>query len=397
MTFSRRRALVGLAALGLAGRRTRAVAPLPADLVGVAAAPQVAWSLDGFGPNLTAGGFATAEGPWLLVASDRLAGEPPRAGDVSLVSPRGWLVRRIVLPAERRGLPALLRSLVLATDADGTLHLLPLGRTARESLHPRLATGRPARFGPLVVGRHLLVSSGNVLASITDRLEIRWQAELGAPPSGPPGSDGSVVYAAAGSFVRALDGERGDLLWEQTLPAAATSAVLVSAGLVLAGGADGVVRALDAADGREVWQAPGGDGLTPYPALAGPWLIAGNAAGELRAWDMASGEPTWADAVPGPAGSPLVAFGHVVTIGGDGALHARPLAPGQPGWRHAPPDGERFTGLPGVFGRRVYAGTDAGRLIALHLEPATGPAPWPMAGGTLQRAGRVVPTDEADR
>lgn len=371
---------------------------LPADLVGRLGNPSLAWQLDGFGGEPSVAGFNDDGRPLLLVASRRLGDAPPLRGDLTLVSPRGWVVRRIALPRPAAGLPAMIRRTIAATDAGGLLHLFSLAPGASESLHPRLEGAGGAVAGPLIVGANLVWAGGSTVTAVDELLHRRWQVEVGAEVTVPLASDGRSIYAA-GRLLTALDAETGQLRWRIDPGAEAQTGLLASAGLIIAGFADQTLRGYDTADGAEIWRLPCQAGrFAAHLALAGPWLVAATESGRLLGVEAAGGELVWQAERPGPLSSPAVAFGHLFVTGG-GQLHAVPFDSRQPGWSFAATldDGRTLalTADPSIYGRRVYAGSAEGELVGIDLADPVGPAPWPLPGGTIWRNGRAVPPDEA--
>lgn len=371
---------------------------LPADLVGRLGSPSLAWHLDGFGGEPSVAGFSDDARPLLLVSSRRTGLSSPLRGDLTLVSPRGWVVRRIALPQPTAGLPAMIRRTIAVADAGGLLHLFSLAPGATESLHPRLEGRGEAIVGPLAAGGNLVWASGSTVAAVDDLLHRRWQVEVGGAVTVPLASDGRSIYAA-GRLLTALDAETGQLRWRIDPAAEAQTGLLTSAGLVIAGFADQTLRGYDTADGAEIWRLPCQAGrFAPHLALAGPWLVAATESGSLLGVEASSGSATWRAERPGPLSSPAIAFGHVFVAGG-GQLHAVPLDARQPGWSFAAAldtgPTPALVSDPSIYGRRVYVGSAAGDLVGIDLADPVGPAPWPLPGGTVRRNGRAVPPDEA--
>lgn len=374
-------------------------ADLPADLVGSTGLPTVAWRLDGVPPGATVAGFPTESGYLLLVGGARRAGRVAPLGDLCVVSPGGWAVRRLTSEHSLEGLPAILRQVVVAGDLSGVVRVWPLGRAARESAPPRIELGRALRVGPLVLGDDYVIAAENQILRITNLVEVSWRRDLDGPVTAPLASDGLRLYAAVGRTLVGLDAGNGAVAWSVDAEAPVATGLIVTAGLVLAGFEDGSIQAYDTATGHRQWRTE--VAMAPFSrhlALAATWVVAAGANGRLAAVDAASGEPRWTAERPGPLSNPTVAFGHVFVVGGDGRLYAVPFDPAAEGWSFAEtgPDGTatELVGDACVFGRRVYVTTRGGTLVALDLPAAVGPAPWPVPGGTAHRNGRVVPLEE---
>ncbi|NUQ01976.1 MAG: PQQ-binding-like beta-propeller repeat protein, partial [Armatimonadetes bacterium] len=137
----------------------------------------------------------------------------------------------------------------------------------------------------------------------------------------------------------------------------------------------------------------------PYLALGGPWLFAVETSGRVLAVDACTGEARWETTAPGPLGSPTIGFGRVFVIGAEGRLYALPLDAGQERWLYAPlserDEPQPLVGVVSIHGRRLYATSQDGTLLAFNLS-AAGPVLWPVPGGTAARNGRVVPPEADD-
>lgn len=373
-------------------------AALPSDLVGTIDAPRPAWRLDGVVPGATVVAFEGDQGPLLMIGGPRGEGAAPALGDICIASPLGWGIRRIVARNGVVGFPAMLRKVVLAGDAGGALHAWPLGSTDRDKSPWSVDTRGPARVGPVVVGGTFVFAAGSLIYSVSDLVEPRWQAELGAPVTVPLASDGSLIFAATATHLTALDALSGDRLWQIEPGAEPRTGLLVTAGLVAAGFADGSLRAYDALTGEPVWRrAVAGAELSPDLALGGPWLITTDAGGGVAAVEALTGEPAWQATAPVPLGSPTIGFGHLFAIGSDGKLYGIPFAADRPIRAYAPTADEGgpepLVGYASIHGPRLYVTTVSGALLAVDLGETVGPAPWPVPGGTAARNGRVLPPD----
>lgn len=375
---------------------------LPFDLVGTCGQPIEAWRLAGIVPGATVVGFDAEGQTALLVGGPRTGAESPKLGDLAVVSPRGWARRRIVSERPLRGLPAMLRKVVLAGDDHGRLHVWPLGYGDRESAPWTVEGDGPVAVGPLVVGETFVFVADRTIYSVSNLVEPRWQRRLPAPVKAAFASDGESIFVGCGTTLLALQAADGEPLWQVDLPAEPRTGWLITAGLAVAGFADGALRAYDSVSGEAVWEhlpdQPAD--LAPHLALAGPWLLAADAGGHLRALDTATGEPVWSIELPeaAPFGSPTVGFGRVFLIDGLGRLQAIPFDPQQVTWKWMPRprDGaiEKLVGVASIHGARVYVTTATGALLALDVPDADGPAPWPVPGGTAARNGRVFVADE---
>jgi len=115
--------------------------------------------------------------------------------------------------------------------------------------------------GPRLVGDgrllYLGLSGGDLLAIDPEKGEAVWRQSLGAPALSPMAAGGRVLIAVRGGDkgprIVVLDGATGAALWESRLPAAPVQTALL-ADRVLAALEDGTVTAVRAADGKAPWR-----------------------------------------------------------------------------------------------------------------------------------------------
>jgi outer membrane protein assembly factor BamB len=172
----------------------------------------------------------------------------------------------------------------------------------------------------------------------------------------------------------ALDVASGAVVWRQRIDAPGIGAPAVADGTVYVAGRDGSGWAISAAEGKVVWQVAGTPGAAGFLGAAAPTV------GPRQVWF--------------PTGSGDVMA--VLRTGGGVKVWQSSLAGKRPGRAHAlTPD---VTGDPVLAGNTLYAGTAAGRTVA--LDAGTGDKLWTAgegAMGPLALAGGAlfVVTDEA--
>lgn len=227
---------------------------------------------------------------------------------------------------------------------------------------------------PVVAGERIYTmdSRAQVSAISTGGATV-WQADL------TPGTDraddasgggisieGGRVFAATGfGELVALDAGTGAVIWRQDFDAGVGGAPTVADGVVYVAGRDSTAWSVRASDGRVNWRLAGtpaaaGVGGVSAPAVSGDQVLFPFASGEVLAVNRADGTRLWLGQVGGARSGR--AFGSVADLTGD----------------------------PVVAGDTVYAGSAAGRLVA--LDAVTGTARWKAAEGAVSP---VWPAGEA--
>jgi len=280
----------------------------------------------------------------------------------------------------------------------------PNGAATHTAGHPALAAA-PARIWTADIGagedrRHRIaaqpvVSGGRVFA-MDSRATVTavaasgarlWQTDLAAGRDAISGgglaTDGARVYATTGvGDLVALDAASGAELWRQSFDAPVGAAPAVSGGQVFVVARDGSAWAVSATTGKIDWIAagtPGGSGKigAGAPAVTGDRVILPFASGELRSVARADGTALWAETVVGAR------LGRAYATVRD------------------------ITGDPVIAGNTVYAGSSAGRVVALDigtgarrwqaLEGAVSPV-WPVGGAVflVSDENRLIRLDARD-
>jgi outer membrane protein assembly factor BamB len=172
--------------------------------------------------------------------------------------------------------------------------------------------GGPIRTRPTVSAGDVYFQAGDgVLYKLSAATgEVRWRVRVAEhPPArlpvGDPQSrydpfDSEVVIAGSrlylGTYdgrVLALDGTRGERIWELATGDSVVAAPALDGGRLYVGSFDRHVYALDAATGRPLWKRDLRGAVVSTPALAGSRVVVGTRSYDLFALDAASGEPVW--------------------------------------------------------------------------------------------------------
>ncbi len=232
-------------------------------------------------------------------------------------------------------------------------------------------------YGALFAAGHRASGESFVVALDGATGEVLWKYELPAgdpvyPDRGAVAVAGGAVYAATvGGRLVALDAERGTPRWTQALPGHVYAAVVATAALVVTvetGDTAGRVAAWQPGDGRLVraWELPGG--ADAAPALAGGLILVHAGDGRLLALDPAAEAPRWVAESGGPGdAAPVVADGRVFSANEAGEVRGMALATGEAA---GPPfiAGARIGATPGYRDGRLWFGADDGALYSLNRD-----------------------------
>ena len=218
------------------------------------------------------------------------------------------------------------------------------------------------------------MDSRSGVAAVSSSGQLRWQRDLSRATDASDDASGGglalagqVLYATTGfNELFALQSGSGEVLWKHRFDAPVTGAPTVSDGRVYVSTRNGKGWVLDATDGRIAWQVQAADSTAGFiggaaPAVGPIFAIFPFVSGQLTAVYKREGYPAWqGSAAGGRLGYVYAGLGNV-------------------------------TGDPVISGGRVFAGTAAGRLVALDRRDgaqiwtaevgATGPVV--AAGGSL--------------
>lgn len=141
--------------------------------------------------------------------------------------------------------------------------------------------------------------SGATESTVNADLEVAWQSNIGARPSGLVVSDGKVLVAGVDAHtVHALDADDGKNLWMYTTGARVDSPPTLHNGMAIFGSADGRVYCLRSSDGELAWRfdaAPQNRFITAFGQLESPWPVPGSVMmKDGRCW-FAAGRSSYLD------------------------------------------------------------------------------------------------------
>ena len=245
---------------------------------------------------------------------------------------------------------------------------------------------------PVVAGgRVFAMDAGMTVTALSTGGGLLWQADLtagfdkgGGVSGGGLAASGTQVFAATGyGEVVALDAKSGGVVWRQRIDAPAIGAPAIEGNRVYVSGRDGSAWALDTANGKVVWQVFGAPGKSGWLGAAAPTVgdqvvyFPSNAGDLMAVLKPGGGTPVWHSSAAGKRLGRAYAGSFDIT--GDAAL----------------------------VGNTLYAGTGAGRTVAIDAgsgqqiwgvnEGAMGPLA--IAGGSVfmvNDEARLVRLDAAD-
>lgn len=219
---------------------------------------------------------------------------------------------------------------------------------------------------PVVLGgRIFTMDAGTSVTATSTGGATLWSVDLtaafdaggGLSGGGLAASGGSVFVSTAYGEVVALDAASGAVQWRQRVDAPVTGAPATDGEVVYVSGRDGSAWAISAANGKVIWQVVGTPGKTGYLGAAAPTV-----------GDRAVIFPTNA--------GDLMA---VLKVGGGTKIWQASLAGKRLGRAYAnSPD---ITGDAVIAGKTLYAGTAAGRTVA--MSSSTGERIWSAGEGAL--------------
>ena len=161
-----------------------------------------------------------------------------------------------------------------------------------------------------------IVEPGEVLAFRAADGALMWRRAVGAasPHSALPGGENALYVSLTDGRVVALGLERGELLWEQTLPGT-LSAPAAARDRVFVGSTDNFFYALDADDGSLAWRwRNGGDVIGA--AADGDAVYFASLDNIIRAVNRGNGNQRWLKSTGTRPVLPPLAFGGIVVLPG---------------------------------------------------------------------------------
>ncbi|MFB6142905.1 MAG: PQQ-binding-like beta-propeller repeat protein [Halorientalis sp.] len=385
----RRRRVLALAAVGLAGCESRELPP-----PGTTAPPPLEYD------DVARSTPTPREAP-LAIEAD--AAWPQFAADAANT---GW-TPTLAGPTESpsvawhqwtRGQPVATpvvagRRLIVATDAPdeeeddrGRVHAFH--RATGETLWVRPVPGGVTMAPAVAAGRvHVLSVDGTVTTFALDGTQ-EWQRSVPAPAAttAPTVAGGRlVVLDTRGETVRVLDAASGEVVWQRSVPRPLTTPA-VADGTIYLPAAQERVLALDLATGDREWEFLTGtyQPIRAAPAVGPDHVAVGLDYGPTTlVLDRASGDRVWGRESGGrPSSSPALTDETVVSADEEGAVVAHDLASGTERWRATGPP--VVNSPPTVAGDTVFVarsgeddlGREQARLDAISL--AEGETRWTL-------------------
>lgn len=245
---------------------------------------------------------------------------------------------------------------------------------------------------PVVAGgRVFAMDAGMTVTALSTGGGLLWQSNLtadfdkgGGVSGGGLASNGAQVFAStAYGEVVAMDAKSGAVVWRQRIDAPAIGAPAIEGNRVYVSGRDGSAWALDTANGKVVWQVFGAPGKSGWLGSAAPTVgdsvvyFPSNSGDLMAVLKPGGGTPVWHSSAAGKRLGRAYASSFDIT--GDAAL----------------------------VGNTLYAGTGAGRTVAMDAgsgqliwaAPEGAMGPLAVAGGSVfmvNDEARLVRVDAGD-
>lgn len=257
------------------------------------------------------------------------------------------------------------------------------------------------------------------LEKIVERVRIKklWSTGVGDGQgqglfSITPVIDGDTIYAAsAEGEVKAVERNRGKLIWKENLDRALSGGVGYYGGYLFLGSSEGEVLKLDAGSGELLWSARLNGEILAAPQGDGRIVAVQSYDGKLHGLDFDSGEKLWTHDSNVPVltirgtSTPILDNGRIYAGFANGRVLALDAQTGAVAWevRVAISQGrseiERIVDVDGTMvlqGQDLYAASYQGNLVAIDV--AAGRKVWqqPVSSytGVSQGFGNVYVTDE---
>ena len=270
-------------------------------------------------------------------------------------------------------LPAVSASGEWTHRAGNARHLMPhaaLGAAPVRVWSANIGSGSSRKnriaAAPVVsAGRVFTIDAGVTVSATATSGQTLWTADLtadfdagGGQSGGGLAVDGDRLFATTGyGEVVALDTASGQVLWRQRVDAPVSGAPATDGAAVYVSGRDGSAWAINAADGKVLWQVVGSPGTSGYVGTAAPTIsdravIFPTSAGDLMAvLKIGAGTKIWQASLAGKRLGRAYAF--TADITGDAVID----------------------------GKTLYAGTGAGRTVA--MSASSGERVWSAGEGAL--------------
>jgi outer membrane protein assembly factor BamB len=300
---SRRRALAGLAAAGVAaglgvGGWAYARSRSGSGSGRPAAPSQLLWARETGGP--VSSGAALAGGILYIGSND---------GKVhAFEAASGRPVRTFPTAGAVTGGVVVAGGTLFAGSADHSVHAFRVG-TGGHAWSYR--TNGPVDCTPAVVGGTVFIGSddGYLYAIHTGTGRLAWRYRTGGPVrSGPqPGTvtdSGDVFVGSDDGHVYAL-GTDGKFQWRFAAGGPVTAGPLYEAGIIYAGDAKGNVYGLYAIGPPAAWRSSVGGAVRGTPAFLGEFLYLGSADSAVHQLNAFGGRQNWSYPTSGPVNSGL--------------------------------------------------------------------------------------------
>ncbi|WP_096391478.1 WD40 repeat domain-containing protein [Halopenitus persicus] len=193
-------------------------------------------------------------------------------------------------------------------------------------------------------------------------------------------SDGLVVSAGYGNYVRAYDPGTGEEAWNHSLHSSyVTSVIETDGGLIVSAGDDNMVRAYDPGTGEEVWNYSHGDRVWDITQTSDGLIVSAGGDGAVRAYDPDTDSEVWSHTLHGGSSYSVYTVmetsdGLIVSGGNDNTVQAYDPDTDSQAWSHSL-HGSTVKSLAETDGGLIVSG-DSGSYDLIAYDPGTGSEAW---------------------
>jgi outer membrane protein assembly factor BamB len=214
-----------------------------------------------------------------------------------------------------------------------------------------------------------------------------------------PAAGDDLVFVAEPNGLRAVRQADGRVAWSAPMSERLATALVWDNGWLVAAGASGSISAFRAHDGQLIWQQTLDAAASAPPTLAADRVYVPTAAGRIVSMDVATGVVSWTRGVGGPPSDILAADDRLYVGSADNYLYCLHERNGEIAWRWR--TGADIVGAPQADDDRVYfvaldnilrgLSRKTGAQLwkrALPVRPISGPR---LVGGVVLVAGLAPP------
>lgn len=154
----------------------------------------------------------------------------------------------------------------------------------------------PILAAPAVVDSVVYAASGRSLFALDAKSGSKlWEHGVSGAMAGAPAVDQGIYFGAADSFATALELDSGEMRWSHRLGGGVFTTPAIGSELVYYAANDGSITALDKKDGALRWKHIDGAIANLSPTLSGNFLLSTSRQSTLTVLDALTGIQFWSD------------------------------------------------------------------------------------------------------